>query len=125
MQGKVFWKSKEKDEKGECRYQTLACSKAGQIYLLKLYADKVQVEQFSNFSKQKQFTVNIEKDDWNYLQAEVTGKDEKQQMVIVFGKSYVIDEKEELPFEVKSLEKKEAHQICSFNKDEHVIIFQL
>ena len=53
MQGKIFWQSKEKDEKGECRYQNLACSKAGQIYLLKLYVEKVQIEQLSNFSKQK------------------------------------------------------------------------
>ena len=35
--GKKFYLSKEKDEKGECKYQTLASSKTGSLYLLKLF----------------------------------------------------------------------------------------
>ena len=43
----MFHVSKEVDQNGECKYQTLISSKKGTFYLLKLYSQQIVVVSFS------------------------------------------------------------------------------
>ena len=67
MEGKLFCTSKEKDENGECRFQTITNSKKGDVFLFKLFNNKVNIQIFRDFTFLKRISIDIEKDDWNYL----------------------------------------------------------
>lgn len=91
--------SKEKEEVKVCKYQAIAYSKAGTLYLLKLFGQNITVITFNlkegKYELHKTQTVAIQKGEWDYLYAQSLQTENKDALLIVFGKSYVYDETQE------------------------------
>jgi hypothetical protein len=126
--GKMFHLSKEKDETGECKYQTLTHSKAGDLYLLKLFNGKIEAVCFKlvndNFEHSYTKTFIIEKSDWDYLYGSVADG-AKTSLIISYGKVTPLDEKEELPLQTKEFVHFEDVHSCMLSAEEHVIVYDI
>jgi hypothetical protein len=119
----------EKDEVEECKYQTITSSKDGTLHLLKLFSQNITVVSFSlkaeTYELHSTKNVSIEEGDWDYLYVQPIVSGNKPSLLISFGKSHIYDETKEAPLEDKEMIKMENFELCTVNKNEHLILLEL
>lgn len=127
--GKMLYTSTDVNDQ-VCGYQTLVnCPDKNKVFLLKMYQSFIKMIELTQIEKKKELSFDIEKGEWDYLDARIMNHDNCAMLAIIYGKDYEYEPEEDqdylTQYYLKEDEQNTSISRITINKYEHVMVIKL